>query len=72
MATIINISDRLKANKGEKMFTLSFYNKDGKWAVDVDDISMLYEHVDTSVILEDIHIGVKEIEKHLRKNSKEK
>lgn len=71
MADIINIKDRMPIRKkGEKMFTLSFYQKDGTWAVDVDEISMLYENVDTDEIIRDIYKGVKKIEEHLRKKEK--
>jgi hypothetical protein len=73
MADIINIKDKLpKPSKGEKMFTLSFYYKDGRWTADVDEISMLYEGFDTSLVIDDIHIAVKETEKHLRGKIRDK
>jgi hypothetical protein len=70
MAEIINIRDRLPKQRGDKMFTLSFYQKNGRWTVDVDEISMAYENSDIDAIMHDIHIGVSKIEQHLRNKEK--
>jgi hypothetical protein len=70
MAEIINIKDRMPKHRGSKMFTLSFYQKGGRWTVDVDEISMAYENADIDAIMADIHLGVSKIEQHLRDKEK--